>query len=129
MKSMTLTLLSTPFNRKLFWPFERTPLAENPPPAASRAPGSAGTTAGTVRARNAKRRWPPSGSSLVCRFSRVPPIWVVSVCSAGGVARISIVSVTSPISRMKFVWTRPADCRITPFCTERLNPGDSHEMV
>src|SRR5579864_7561038 len=29
-KSMVLTLLSTPFNRKLFWPLPRTPPAENP---------------------------------------------------------------------------------------------------
>jgi len=43
---MTLTLLSTPFSRKLFWPFDRTPLAEKPPPTASRAPGSACRTPG-----------------------------------------------------------------------------------
>ena len=46
MKSMTLTLLSTPFSRKLFSPVERTPLAENPPFCASRAPGSATRTPG-----------------------------------------------------------------------------------
>ena len=43
---MTLTLLSTPFSRKLFCPLERTPLAEKPPPTASRAPFSAATTPG-----------------------------------------------------------------------------------
>ena len=50
-KSITLTLLSTPFNKKLFCPLERTPLAEKPPPVESRAPGSFGTTPGESRAK------------------------------------------------------------------------------
>src|SRR5258708_37000865 len=58
-KSITLTLLSTPFNRKLFWPFERTPLAEKPPPTESRAPVSAGTTPGERRGREGENRRPP----------------------------------------------------------------------
>src|SRR5471030_1547813 len=39
---MVLMLLSTPFSRKLFCPLERTPLAEKPPLAESRAPFSPG---------------------------------------------------------------------------------------
>ena len=34
MKSITFTLLSTPFKRKLFWPFERTPFIRGESPNA-----------------------------------------------------------------------------------------------
>ena len=71
---MVLMLLSTPFSRKLFWPFERTPLAEKPPLAESRAPGSAGTTPGESRARYVRLRVPPKGTSVtvLCPAPRRP---------------------------------------------------------
>ena len=95
-KSMTLTLLSTPFKRKLFCPFERTPLAENPPPVESLAPGSLGTTPGDIRAKYAKLRVPPNGIWLICLEVMFAPMMVDSVCSAGVSLVTSMLTVISP---------------------------------
>ena len=96
MKSMTLTLLSTPLSRKLFCPFERTPLAEKPPPLLSRAPGSAGRTPGDKRAKYANTREPPSGRSAMAAEVRLAPSVVLSVCSSGASAETTTDSVRSP---------------------------------
>ena len=91
MKSMTFTLLSTPLSRKLFSPVERTPFAEKPPPSASRAPFSAGTTPGDKRARNVNVRWPPRGSSTTCCSIQISPMAGDSVCRSGAAAVTSTV--------------------------------------
>ncbi len=128
-KSITLTLLSTPFSRKLFWPFDRTPLAEKEPPASSRAPASPGTTPGDSRARKLNTRCPPSGNSAVCLLVMFWPRIVVSVWSSGAAALISTLCEMSPTSSMSGTATRPPAVNTTSFCTPFLNPVASTVTV
>ena len=122
-KSIVLTLLSTPFSRKLFWPLPRTPPAEKPPLAESRAPGSAGNTPGDSRARYAKLRCPPSGTSVSVFELMFAPTCVLSVCSRGAAAVTSTVWPTSPtLSVMSTPVRSPAFSRMS-FCSAVRNPG------